>query len=53
MTPLHWAAYHNDVEVVKLLTEHGAKQEKNNDGYYPVDIAAFCEHVKTLDFFAN
>ena len=25
MTPLHWAAYHNDVEVVKLLLEHGAK----------------------------
>jgi ankyrin repeat protein len=53
MTPLHWAAYHDDVEVVKLLMENGANQLKNKDGFYPVDIAAFCEHQKTVDFFAE
>ena len=31
MTPLHWAAYHNDFETVKLLVQHGAKQIKNLD----------------------
>jgi|LauGreDrversion4_2_1035121.scaffolds.fasta_scaffold1877159_1 ankyrin repeat protein len=53
MTPLHWAAYHNDFEVVKLLMENGANQLKNKDGFYPVDIAAFCEHEKTVEFFAE
>ena len=25
MTPLHWAAYHKDLEVVKYLVEKGAR----------------------------
>jgi ankyrin repeat protein len=48
MTPLHWAAYHDDIETVKLLVEHGARQVKNLDGNYPVDIAAFCKHERVV-----
>ena len=44
MTPLHWAAYHNDFEVCKLLLSKEAKQTLNSDNNMPVDIAAFCGH---------
>ena len=53
MTPLHWAAYHNDFETVKLLVQYGANQIKNLDKNYPVDIAAFCKHEQIVQFFAD
>jgi len=45
MTPLHWAAYHNDFEVVKLLLEKGAEQKVNRENSFPVDIAAICKYI--------
>ena len=53
MTPLHWAAYHNDVEVCKLLIENGAKQKLNSQLNMPIDIAAFCNRLDVVYYFAE
>jgi ankyrin repeat protein len=39
-TPLHWAAFGDNVEVVKLLLEYGADPTvKDKDGRTPLDLA--------------
>ena len=44
MTALHWAAYHNDSQVVKLLLERGARQMVNDENVAPIDVAAICHN---------
>ena len=48
MTPLHWAAYHNDVDVLKLLLNSGAKPKLNKSGRAPIDLAGFCGHKAAI-----
>ncbi len=51
MTALHWAAYNDDLEVVKLLIEAGAKSLFNQKGNTPVDIAAIGKNWEVVRFF--
>ena len=60
MTPLHWAAYHDDADLVAFLLQKGAKQKlskKNKSsgatGLAPVDLAGICGNKKTLGFFID
>ena len=41
MTPLHWAAYHGDHQIVDELMNSGANQLLNENKHAPVDIAGF------------
>ena len=53
MTPLHWAAYHGEPNLVKLFCENDALQTASVHGHRPVDIAGFCkkkEAVKQLAY---
>lgn len=49
MTPLHWAAYHGDPELVRLFCQYDAMQTASIHGYTPVDIAGFCGKVDTVE----
>ena len=40
-TALHWAAFKGRETMVEILVDRGAKQKKNNDKNYPIDIACF------------
>ena len=53
MTPLHWAAYHNDEEVVKLLQANGAESFKTILGNTPVDLAGFCKNTEVVLVFCK
>lgn len=53
MTPLHWAAYNNDVGVLKLLLQSGAKISVNKSGRAPIDLAGFCRHKEAVKVFVD
>ncbi len=53
MTPLHWAAYHNDFKVVEILLQNDAIQSINRENSMPVDIAAICKNHKIVKLFAD
>jgi len=40
MSCLHWAAFHNDVDLVELLLQHEVDITKDKEGRSPLDIAA-------------
>ena len=48
MTPLHWAAYQGDSEMIQLLLDKGAKQNMTINGNTPVDIAGFMKHQECI-----
>lgn len=53
-TALHWIAYHGDVEVTKLLLEHGASPAlPDRRGYFPVDIAGYFGHKDVVKLLIN
>ena len=41
MTAMHWAAYHGDDAVIKLLLDHGAEITFTKLDKVPVDFAGF------------
>lgn len=51
MTPLHWAAYNEDVDTVKFLMENGALLLFNKSKNSPVDIAGFCNIEPVINYF--
>jgi PTS system fructose-specific IIA component/PTS system nitrogen regulatory IIA component len=49
-TPLRWAMYRSDAEVMKYLVSQGAKvNEQNNDGKTPLQSAAYV-HDNTVEY---
>ena len=48
MTPLHWAAYSGDADLIQLLLDNGAVQLPNSYGFYPVDMAGFCKNTEVI-----
>ena len=50
-TALHWAAYHDDVNLVNLLLEKKAKIFISLNDFTPIDIAGFCDNVDTVKAF--
>ena len=53
MTPLHWAAFQGDAELVQLLLENGAEQLANVYDLYPVDIAGFMNKAEVIMTFCK
>jgi len=53
MTPLHWAAYYNDVGTILLLLSYNAKIRLNKSGYAPVDLAGFCGNKEAVRAFVD
>ena len=53
MTALHWAAYNNDPESVRMLLEQGALSNLNSQNLTPVDIAARCDNWDVVTVFIN
>jgi len=53
MTPLHWAAYNNDVGVLNLLLRSGAAITLNKSGYAPIDLAGFCGNKEAVRVFVD
>lgn len=52
MTPLHSAARHGQLEIVKLLVERGAEVYSNPAASYPAAVvAAWRKHQPVVDFF--
>ena len=53
-TPLHCAARHGHLEIVRFLVERGAEVYSNPlASYPPVIIAAWNEHQSIVDYFLN
>lgn len=50
VTPLHYAAQSNSLEVIPLLVQAGAKVDAQThpDGLTPIDMAAVHDHYKVL-----
>ncbi|KAJ8320852.1 hypothetical protein KUTeg_002439 [Tegillarca granosa] len=49
-TPMHWASWHNNGEVIKVLLEHGCSPNiVNNSGDSPLHIAARYGHVRVAE----
>ena len=53
MTPLHWAAYQSDEQMVELLLANGAVMVETKLGDTPVDMAGFCNEVDTVLVFCR
>ena len=53
MTPLHWAAYHDDSDLVKYLLKKGAKIKFSLENFTPVDIAGFCQNANVVKVFCR
>ena len=53
MTPLHWAAYQSDEQMVELLLAKGAKMVETKLGDTPVDMAGFCHEIDTVLVFCR
>jgi ankyrin repeat protein len=52
MTPLHYAADRGQVDLVRLLLEHGADVTAlDDDGQTAMDVAETCEHQVTICSF--
>lgn len=55
VTPLHFAAQHNAVDVVPLLITAGADIHAKTvpDGQTPLDIAKLCGHKNMIELLEN
>ena len=53
MSPLHWAAYNGDKDVVHLLLSRGAKLTMNKKDNSPVDLAGFSKSVEVIKTFCD
>ena len=53
MTPLHWAAYQSDEQMVELLLSKGAVNVETKLGDTPVDMAGFCGEIDTVLVFCR
>ena len=53
MTPLHWAAYHGDEEIVDELLKSGALQLYNEKKLAPVDVAGFRGKGAVVEIFCR
>jgi ankyrin repeat protein len=51
LTPLHWAAYNNDFEVLKLLISKGADLKFSDLLESPLTVAGNCKNFKVITFF--
>lgn len=53
-TPLHWAAFHGDMELMVLLLKLGAKINcADNDGYHPIHKAVWKGKVDCMKFILD
>lgn len=43
MTPLHWATFNNDEDVINYLLARGANMSEDRDGNTPLDVAGNTE----------
>lgn len=51
---LSHAILYNDIEIVKMLLQYGAKHEQPSlDGSYPIEIAKQHNHKEILEIFDN
>jgi ankyrin repeat protein len=50
VTPLHYAAQNNSLEVIPLLVQAGAKVDAQTqpDGLTPIDMAAVYDHYRVM-----
>jgi len=48
---LHWAAYNDDVKVVKYLLERGAYMVYSANKETPIDIAGLCHNYDVTTIF--
>jgi len=48
MTPLHWAAFNNDKDVVSYLIAHGAQQTASALRQTPMGIAGNCQNYSVI-----
>jgi ankyrin repeat protein len=51
MSAMHWAAYHDDVELVEELLKVNAKVTKDSKGRTPLDIAANTRKTHVVNLF--
>ena len=53
-TPLHFAAYHNETEIIKILLENGANPNlKNKNGKTPIHLLAMYGPAKSMKVLLN
>ncbi len=48
LTPLHWAAYNNDMEVVHLLIEKGVELKFSSYHETPLSVAGNCKNLHVM-----
>ena len=51
LTALHWAAFNDDPELVRILLAKGARQLESNSGSMAVDIAGFMQNKRMVKIF--